>query len=40
VDGKDNIKIFLKNITDFISLCQDGGNWRAVVEAVMNLRVL
>jgi hypothetical protein len=26
VDGKDNIKIFLKNITDFISLCQDGGN--------------
>ena len=26
VDGKDNIKIVLKNRTDFISLCQDGGN--------------
>jgi hypothetical protein len=39
----DNIKMDLREIgwdsRDWIDLAQDGDQWRAVVKAVMNLRV-
>jgi hypothetical protein len=39
----DNIKMYLLEIgvsvVDWISLAQDGYRWRALVNAVMNLRV-
>jgi hypothetical protein len=41
---KGNIKIDLREIccwdVDWIHLAQDGDNWRAVTNAVINLRVL
>jgi hypothetical protein len=40
---EDNIKMDLKNIgwgMDWIDLAQDRDKWRALVNAVMNLRVL
>jgi hypothetical protein len=39
----DNIKIYLREIGwdggDWIDLAEDSGQWRALVRAVMNLRV-
>jgi hypothetical protein len=41
---EDNIRMDLKDIglgsVDWIRLAQDRGRWRAVLSAVMNLRVL
>jgi hypothetical protein len=41
---EDGIKMYLREIglggVDWIRLAQDRGRWRAVVSAVMNLRVL
>ena len=43
IDGEDNIKVNLKEVgcgvRDWIGLAQDRDRWRALVNAVMNLRV-
>jgi hypothetical protein len=39
VDWKDNIKMDLTEIVDWMHLTQDRDQWRAVVNTVMNLRV-
>jgi hypothetical protein len=42
IDGEDNIKVDLKEVgwvRDWIGLAQDRDRWRALVNAVMNLRV-
>jgi hypothetical protein len=44
VKGEDNIKMALQTvgcgIMDWIDLSQDRDRWRALVKAVMNLRIL
>jgi len=43
VDGEDNIKMYLQevgfNCMDWIDVAKDRHSWRALVNAVMNLRV-
>jgi hypothetical protein len=37
---EDGIRMYLREIVDWIQLAQDSDRWRALVNTVMNLRVL
>jgi hypothetical protein len=39
VDGRIILKLIFRVSMDWIELAQDRGRWRALVNAVMNLRV-